>query len=134
MSEQAKRTIANVPNVVNLRSDHEARRPELAFTVNRRVAMLLGVNTATIGNFLKMAIFGSKVGTYRQLNDEYDITVRLPVEDRRKIDDLYRLQIPNASGQAVPLSSLGQLKYRGGFGTIKRVNQKRVITLTADTE
>jgi multidrug efflux pump len=134
LSEQAKSLIANVPNVVNLRSDHEARRPELAFTVDRRVAMLLGVNTATIGNFLKMAIFGSKVGTYRQFNDEYDITVRLPVKDRRKIDDLYRLQIPNIYGQAVPLSSLGKLEYRGGYGTINRVNQKRVITLTADAE
>jgi multidrug efflux pump subunit AcrB len=134
LSKQIKRMIANVPNVVNLRSDHEASRPELAFTVDRRVAMLVGVNTATIGNFLKMAIFGSKVGTYRQFNDEYDITVRLPVEDRRKIDDLYRLQIPNVSGKAVPLSSLGKLEYRGGFGTINRVDQKRVITLTADTE
>jgi len=134
LSEQAKRMIAAVPNVVNLRSDHEATRPELAFIVDRRVAAMLGVNTAVVGNFLKMAVFGSKVGTYREFNDEYDITVRLPEADRTKIDDLYRLQIPNAAGQAVPLSSLGQLEYRGGFGTINRVDQKRVINLTADTE
>jgi len=134
LSEQAKRLIAAVPNVVNLRSDHEATRPELAFIVDRRVAMMLGVNTATVGNFLKMAIYGSKVGTYREFNDEYDITVRLPLADRTKIDDLYRLQIPNMSGQAVPLSSLGRLEYRGGFGTINRVDQKRVVTLTADAE
>jgi multidrug efflux pump subunit AcrB len=126
--------IANVPNIVNLRSDLEAARPELAFIVNRRVAMLLGVNTATVGNFLKMAVFGTKVGTYRRFNDEYDITVRLPLERRRNIDDLYELYIPNASGDAVPLSSLGSFQYRGGFGTINRVDQKRVVTLTADTE
>jgi multidrug efflux pump subunit AcrB len=134
LSEQAHRMIADVPNLVNLRSDLEATRPELAFTVNRRVAMLLGVNTATVGNFLKTAIFGTKVGTYRQFNDEYDITVRLPPADRTNIDDLYRLQIPNTSGNAVPLSSLGRLEYRGGFGTINHVNQKRVVTLTADAE
>jgi multidrug efflux pump len=81
-----------------------------------------------------MAIFGTKVGTYRQYNDEYDITVRLPLEDRTKIDDLYRLQIPNATGEAVPLCSLGRFEYRGGFGTINRVDQKRVVTLTADAE
>jgi multidrug efflux pump subunit AcrB len=119
---------------VNLRSDLEATRPELAFAVNRRVAMLLGVNTATVGNFMKMAVFGTKVGTYRQYNDEYDITVRLPLADRTSIDDLGRLQIPNTSGNAVPLSSLGRFKYQGGFGTINRVNQKRVVTLTADAE
>ncbi len=134
LSNQAYRTIANVPNIVNLRSDLEATRPELAFTVNRRNAMLLGVNTAIVGNFLKMAIFGTKVGTYRQFNDEYDITVRLPLARRINIDDLYSLQIPNLSGNAVSLSSLGRFDYRGGFGTINRANQKRVVTLTADTE
>jgi multidrug efflux pump len=133
-SDRAERMIADVPNLVNLYSDLEATRPELAFTVDRRRAVLLGVNTATVGNFLKMAIFGTKVGTYRQFNDEYDITVRLPVTDRMNIDDLYRIQIPNVTGQAVPLSSLGRLEYRGGFGTINRVNQKRVATLTADAE
>ena len=134
LSEQAKRMIADVPNLVNLRSDLEATRPELAFTVDRRVAALLGVNTATVGNFLKMAIFGTKVGTYRQFNDEYDITVRLPLENRVSMDDLYRLQIPNTTGQSVPLSSLGRFKYKGGFGTINRVDRKRVVTVTADTE
>ena len=34
----------------------------------------------------------------------------------------------------MPLSSLGRFDYRGGFGTINRVNQKRVVTLTADAE
>jgi multidrug efflux pump subunit AcrB len=134
LSEQAKRMIAGVPNLVNLRSDLEATRPELAFTVDRRVAMLQGVNTAVVGNFLKMAIFGTKVGTYRQFNDEYDITVRLPLAERVNIDDLYRLRIPNTTGQAVPLSSLGTFTYQGGFGTINRVDQKRVVTLTADAE
>ncbi len=134
ISEQARHLIAAVPNVVNLRSDFEGARPELAFTADRRVAMLLGVNTATVGNFLKMAVFGSKVGTYREYNEEYDITVRLPVADRTKVDDLYRLQVPNTAGDAVPLSSLGTFTYRGGFGTINRVDQKRVVTLTADAE
>ncbi|UCC97359.1 MAG: efflux RND transporter permease subunit, partial [Phycisphaerales bacterium] len=134
LSERARRMIADVPNIVNLRSDLEATRPELAFTVDRRVAMLLGVNTATVGNFLKMAIFGTTVSTYRQYNDEYDITVRLPLADRVDVDDLYRLKIPNASGSPVPISSLGHFEYQGGFGTINRIDQKRVVTLTADAE
>jgi len=134
LNSRLYQTIAKVPNIVNLRSDLEATRQELAFTVNRRVAMLLGVNTATVGNFLKMAVFGTKVGTYRQFNDEYDITVRLPLERRLNIDDLYGLHIPNMSGNAISLNSLGDFEYRGGFGTINRVDQKRVVTLTADAE
>ncbi len=134
VSAQARRLIVDVPGLVNLRSDHEAARPELAFQVDRTRAMLLGVNTAIVGNFLKTAVFGSKVGIYRQFNDEYDITVRLPEAQRASVDDLFRLRVPNAAGEAIPLSSLGEFEYTGGFGTIRRVDQKRVVTLSADAE
>ncbi len=60
--------------------------------------------------------------------------MRLPLSDRTKVDDLYRLRVPNTAGDAVPLSSLGTFRYQGGFGTINRVDQKRVVTLTADAE
>jgi len=133
-ADRAKRMIAGVPGLVNLRSDLEATRPELVFTVDRRRAMLLGVNSRVIGNFLKTAIFGWKVGTYRQFNDEYDITIRLPISERRRIQDLFRLRVPNQFGKAVPLSSLGKFDYRPGFGDIHRIDQKRVVSLTGDAE
>ena len=134
ISQNAKRLIADVPNLVNLRSDLEITRPELEFRVDRWRAMILGVNTTTVGAFLKTAIFGSEVGTYRQFNDEYDITVRLPFDRRANIEDIFSLHVPNVYGQSVPLSSLGTLDYSGGFGTINRLNRKGVVTLTADTE
>ena len=132
LSDKVKRAVARDRRVVNVRSDFEAARPELAFKVDRRQAALLGVNTAAIGNFLKTAIFGREVGTYRQFNDEYDITIRLPLSQRANIEDILRLRVPNANGQAVPLSSLGTFSYTGGLGTIRRLDQKRVITITAD--
>ncbi len=134
ISAQAKLMMSDVPGLVNLRSDHETARPELAFRVDRQRAMMLGANTAIVGNFLKTTVFGREVGKYRQFNDEYDITVRLPESQRRNIDDLFRLHVPNLRGEPIPLSSLGTFEYTGGYGTIRRVNQKRVITLTAESE
>ena len=134
ISEQAKRMIASVPGLVNLRSDLEVTRPELVFTVDRRRARLLDVDPMSIGTFLKTAIYGTEVGTYREFNDEYDITVRLPLRQRRSVDELLRLQVPNALGRPVPLSSLGKFHHKGGLGTITRINQNRVVTLTGDAE
>ncbi len=134
LSERAKAMIEDVPGLVNLRSDLEATRPELRFDTDRRRTMLLGVNASTIGNFMKACIFGWKVSTYRRFNDEYDITVRLPESQRRDIRNIFRLHIPNETGQPVPISSLGEFKYHGGFGTINRVDRKRVVTLTGDAE
>jgi multidrug efflux pump subunit AcrB len=134
ISGRARRLIEDVPGLVNLRSDLEAARPELVFRVDRRKAVLSGVNTATIGTFLKTAVFGRGVGTYRKFNDEYDITVRLPLRKRSRVADLFSLRLPNNRGESVPLGSLGHFEYRGGFGTINRVDQKRVVTLTGDND
>ena len=136
LSERAKRLISDVPirGLVNLRSDLELTRPELAFIPNRLRGMLLGVSPAVSGEYLKTCILGRKVGTYREFNDEYDITVRLPERHRSEIQHLFHLCVPSDAGQAVSLRSLGDFQYRGGFGTINRVDQKRVVTLTADAE
>ena len=134
ISEEIRDKIAGVPGLVNLRSDFEAARPEMVFNVDRRRARLLGVDPAGIGMFLRTAIYGTEVGKYREFNDEYDITVRLPLRQRTGIDDLLRMQVPNAQGQPVALSSLGEFTYHGGLGTITRINQERVVSLTGDAE
>jgi multidrug efflux pump len=134
LADEVKRRIVEVPGLVNLREDYDQAKPELQFIVDRRRAMLLNVNSNVVGNFLKTAFWGRKVSTYRQFEDEYDITVRLPPIYRHRVDDLYRLQVPNLHGQPVPLSSIGTFVYAGGKGTIERVDQQRVITVLADAE
>ena len=134
VSEQAKDLIRGIPGLVNLRSDLVNARPELVFRVDRRRAMLTGVNTMVIGQFLKTAVLGSKVSDFRDFSDEYDITVRLPERQREDINDLLRLRVPNNRGKPVPLSSLGHFEYAPGLGTIHRIDEKRVVTLSADAE
>jgi multidrug efflux pump len=134
ISEQARRAIEHVPGLVNLRSDHETSRPEIVFRIDRQRATLLGINTAMAANYLKTAILGNKVGTYRQFRDEYDITIRLPESQRLDVNDLLKMHIPDAMGRAVPLSSFGEFQYRGGLGTVRHLNQRRVVTVTGDAE
>ncbi len=134
LSEFAKQIIVDVPGLVNLQSDYEASRPELSFRVDRRRAMLLGTDTSQIGQFLKTAIFGRNVGVYRKFEDEYDITIRLPIAHRQDIEDIYRLRVPTTVGNSVPLSSLGNFEFSGGYGAIRHIDRKRAITLTADAE
>jgi multidrug efflux pump len=134
LSDKARKLIQPVDGLVNLQSDLEDAKPELVFVPDRKRAGLLGVNTATISNFLKTSIFGTKVGDFREFNDEYDIRLRLPITRRSRIDEILELRVPTEAGQAVPLSSLGRFEYRPGLGTIHRLDRKRVVTLTADAE
>ncbi len=131
---EVKDRIKMIPGLVDLRDDYEQARPELRFVVDRNRAKLLGLDTNQIGFFLKTAVLGTKVGTYRQGNDEYDITLRLPLDERDEPEKVTRLYVPTLSGEMIPVSSLVTVKYSGGLGAITRVKQKRVITVEGNNE
>ena len=126
------RAIETVPGLVDLQSDLEKALPEIQFHVDRARAALLGLDTGTIGNFLRMAIYGLESSRFRADEDEYDITLRLPEGQRNTMSLLDQVFIPAENGQNVPLSSLGRLEYTGGRGAIQRKNQKRVVTITGN--
>jgi multidrug efflux pump len=128
------RAIETVPGLVDLQSDLEKALPEIQFHVDRTRAVLLGLDTAEIGNFLRMAIYGIESSRFRADEDEYDITLRLPLSQRQTMNLLDEVFIPTPAATAVPLSSLGRLEYTGGRGAIQRKQQKRVVTLTGNNQ
>jgi multidrug efflux pump subunit AcrB len=128
------RRIKTVPGLVDVQSDLEESLPELQFRVDRQRAAMLGLDPETIGVFLRMAVYGLEASKLRVDEEEYDITIRLPEEQRNTADMLGRVFIPVAEGQSVPLSSLGEVRYVGGRGAIIRKDQKRVVTISGNDE
>ncbi len=129
-----KDRIRSVPGLVDLKDDYEQARPELRFVVDRNRAKLLGVDTDHVGFFLKTAVLGLEVGTFRQGDEEYDIVVRLPRDQRDDPDKIERLYVPALDGRMIPVSSLVDVKYAGGYGSINRKDLDRVITVTGTNE
>ncbi|MEN7972941.1 MAG: efflux RND transporter permease subunit [Verrucomicrobiota bacterium] len=133
IATEIKRSISYVPGLVDLRSDYEAALPELQFIVDRKRAGMLGLDTETIGFFLRTAIYGTESHRkFRAGEDEFDITVRLPRPAREQFGLLDEIYIPVADSEPVPLSSLGKFEYTSGRGVIRRKDQKRVITVSGN--
>ena len=126
--------IETVPGLVDLKSDLEKALPEIRFHVDRQRAAMLGLGTEEIGQFLRMAIYGTESSRFRADEDEYDITLRLPEGQRNTLNLLDQMFIPVPAGAPVPLSSLGRLEYAGGRGAIQRKQQKRVVTITGNNQ
>jgi len=126
------RAVADVPGLVDLRDDFEDALPELQFHVDRERAAMLGGDTRSIGTFLRMALYGVEAGRFRGETEEYDITARLPADQRATLDWTERLRIPTPSGAAVPITSLGTFRYAAGRVAIQRKDQKRVIKISGN--
>jgi multidrug efflux pump len=132
LAAQVIHSIESIPGLVDLLDDYEEALPELQFRVDRQRAALLGLDSSAIGNFLRTAIYGLPVSKLRVDEEEYDITLRLPLKQRSSVRMLDEVSIPLPDGGAAPLAALGAYAYTGGQGTIQRRNQKRIITVSGN--
>ena len=134
LAAKVKKIVENIPGLVDLKDDYVKSKPEIRIDVDREKAALLGLNTSTIASAVRGSVYGIEVGKYREGDEEYDIKVRLPDEKRKSIDDIKNLMINTPAGQYVPISSVADVTLSAGFGTITRIDFKRVVNVTAEAE
>jgi multidrug efflux pump subunit AcrB len=127
-----------VPGVEEIKMDIDLNNPEISLTVDRERAMAEGVSTAQVGMLIRTALFGKEISKVKDGEDEYKIQLRNEVLQRKNLVDLLNMNVSfqdMAAGGAVkniPLSSLVKIDYTSTLGSVKRKNQKRVITLRSN--
>ncbi len=127
-----KRAIKNIPGLVDLKDNYISAKPEIRVDVDKEKSAIMGLDAFTIAQAVKTAINGFKVGVYREGKDEYDIVARLPKENRDSLDDIKRITVSGPKGEPIPITSLSTVSMGGGLGGINRIDQRRVVTISAD--
>lgn len=125
---------ANVPGVDELKSDLEMDKPELIVEVDRDAARRYGVSTYNIANTMRTALFGKEVSQYELGDDDYPINIRLEDDQRYDLSTLLGMRITfrdPATGQInqVPISAVVDFKNSSSYGSVKRKDMDRVITI-----
>jgi multidrug efflux pump subunit AcrB len=126
-----------VAGVEELKMDIDLTNPEISFTVDRERALIEGVSTAQIGQQIRTAVFGREVSKIKDGEDEYKIQLRNLEGQRKNLADLLNMNIvfkdmSNGQVKQIPISSLVKVDYTSTLGSVKRKNQKRVITLRSN--
>jgi CzcA family heavy metal efflux pump len=138
LSARIQHVMKSVPNIVDVKDNYNAGKPEIEVEVDREKAALLWMNTGQIANTVRSAISGAEASKYRVGEDEYKIRVRLREDQRSSVSSLERLYITfmNQQGKllSVPLVSVATIRKTTGIADIQRKDQKRVLTITADAE
>jgi multidrug efflux pump len=130
---------ANVPGVDQLKSDLELNKPELLIHIDRDVARRYGVSTQSISLNLRTALFGKEISKYKEEEDDYPIQLRLKPEQRYNLTDLLSMKITfrdPSSGKIVqvPVSSLVTVENSTTYGSVKRKDMNRVITIFSNVK
>jgi multidrug efflux pump subunit AcrB len=127
-----------IPGVEELKMDIDLTNPEVTLTVDRERALIEGVSSAQVGQEIRTAVFGKEVSKIKDGEDEYKIQLRNLEGQRKNLADLLNMDISfrdmasNGQIKHVPLSSLVKVDYTSTLGSVKRKNQKRVITIRSN--
>lgn len=125
-------TLSSIEGVENVQSDFIAGNPALRIDVDQDQATRLGIGVSTIASYLRVRFEGQNVGTLFLENEEIDIVVQFDNGGTERFEDLQQILIPTDDGRLVPLSSVATISLESSIGSIRRVEGKREITVTAD--
>jgi multidrug efflux pump len=139
-SENLKKYIVSkkIDGIEELKSDFLNNKPEIIFDLNRERANREGLSSGQIGLDLRTAIFGKDISKFRDIDEDYDITLRSQENQRNNLDALrnmkmtYRDMGMGGIIRQVPLSSFANIDYVNTYGGIKRKQQKRIIILSSN--
>lgn len=133
LTDEFKNYIQNqdIKGIEELRSDLQATNPEIIVDIDNEKANSYGISNLLVGSTIRTALLGEPISTYREDEDEYDVTLRLLEEDRSNITDLMNMTVATPTGY-IPISAVATPKLETSYGAINRIDLERVVTLTSN--
>lgn len=113
-------------------SDYNETRPSLTVTVDKIRAGDLGVSIRSIGSTLQAMMSESRVTTFANLGEEYDVILQSEEAQRTSPDDLTNIYVrSDVTGRLIPLSNLVTIENSASATAFNRYNRVRSITISA---
>jgi multidrug efflux pump subunit AcrB len=132
---QLEQTLKQTPGTRDVKNPVRLLRTDLNLGIDTDKAGLLGVSTLEANRTVRLAIAGLVAGQFRARNgDEYDITLRLPMQERPTIDALDAIQVSAATGRQVPLRQISTPRFETATSSITRYNRERQVTVTSEVQ
>jgi HAE1 family hydrophobic/amphiphilic exporter-1 len=126
--------LKKTPGFVDLDTTYRGGKPELSIEIDRDRAAALGVPVAAIATTIRSLIAGDKVTELKEGADIYDVTMRLPDQEKAGFMALSNLKVRSMTGQLVDLASVVRVERGEGPSQIERQARQRQVTVLANLE
>lgn len=128
---------SDIEGIEKLKSDMESGKPEMIVHIDREKARRFGLSTSMIAQEVRTALFGKEISKYKQGEDDYEIQLRLDKKYRYDVDALMNKTIifrdqSDGKMHEVPISSVATVELSTTYGSVRRKDLRRVITLSSN--
>lgn len=134
IANRYKDILASVPGTVNEKTSIKLSPGEFTFTFKPEQLQLHGISSAQVAFTLRTALSGVEVTKLFRGNDEISVHAEFAEGSLPTIDSLKTLQLTNNLGQSFSVGDVADITLEPALTSISRIDQKRVITLSASVE
>ncbi|MCL4209164.1 MAG: efflux RND transporter permease subunit, partial [Phycisphaerales bacterium] len=123
--------LRRTPGVFDVADDEYTGQREIRFTLKPGAAAL-GFTNENVALQVRGALYGIDAHTFAADREDIDVRVRLDEAARRNLGVIENLWVISPTGAAVPLVEIADIEESSSYASIKRLDRRRVVTVTAD--
>ena len=132
-ASELKLQLATIDGVRDIRDSFNAGGRELNIKVTPE-GEALGLGDVELARQVRQAFFGAEIQRVQRGRDEVRVYVRLPQDDRSRLETLQSLWITLPDRRRVPFSVVGRAFEQTGLSVINRTDLSRVVSVRADID
>ena len=132
-SEKLKGILRDYTGVGDIQDDFEPGKAELKLEI-KDTGRTLGLTLSDLARQVRQGFYGDEVQRIQRGRDDIRVMVRYPEAERRSLADVENMRIRLPNGTEIPFDTVAEVQYGRGYSAIKRVDRRRVVSVTADVD
>jgi multidrug efflux pump subunit AcrB len=132
-SEKLKGILRDYTGVGDIQDDFEPGKAELKLKL-KDTGRTLGLTLSDLARQVRQGFYGDEVQRIQRGRDDIRVMVRYPEAERRSLADVENMRIRLPNGTEIPFDTVAEVQYGRGYSAIKRIDRKRVVSVSADVD
>jgi HAE1 family hydrophobic/amphiphilic exporter-1 len=124
--------LAKNTRFADIKSSLQAGNPELKINFDHSKLAQLGLNAPNVSSLIAAKVGGEIASKFSVDDRKVDILVRNQEQQRNSIRDIGQIIVNPGASPAIPLSAVAEIEMSVGPSEISRVNQQRVVLISAN--
>jgi multidrug efflux pump subunit AcrB len=133
MSEKIKEQLSRYPSVFDINDSLDSGRSEIQLRLKPE-AQQLGMTVNELARQVRQSFYGDEVQRIQRGRNEVKVMLRLPKRERQNLASLETMRVRTASGLEIPFGRVAEAKVTKAYTTIRRVDRRRALNITADVD
>ena len=128
-----KGELAKLKGVIDIADSFRQGKEEVQLKIKPE-AEALGLSQADLARQVRQAFYGNEVQRLQRGRDDVKVMLRYPSDERRSVASLEQMRVRLPGGVEVPFTEVANITYGRGYESIRRIDRRRAVNVTADVD